>query len=1703
VAIQIVGPWQIATASNAIGSNQGVSSVHLKFMISQNVASASSIALLTRSTGSAWCNLTMVNAETSPASTKVHIQQVGQSNEIIYQGTIIPGQVYSVVWIWNGTGSAESIYLNRVLVASLTNSGNTETFTGTLSIGASLTDSPNQITITEVAVWDGYALSTTFGSDEVAGLLNGTVTPATTSTAATYYWTCQGTTGATPTVGDAGLLNSGTTTGSQYNLQTISGAGTAKYVADSTYTDPINVVATVTKNGLMSFLTTSVATGLVANVTAVSANPTVYVGGVQQTMLGPWWCNTSNEIPEVFYSFPPGTITSGSQTVTYTMPFGCFITAAGVSGEVTSPAAVTNSFGTLETVQGGLTSFTPNPTMKLGFNIGYPPMFYYFGYSFSMNARYRFGYPNQLSTSQYVLNPSTLELTTVATNTWFYYLYFDGSGNNVDNLSFPTPVGVHSIVFDDVNATSYASPSNPGNALLASLVATTTTTIGADLAFTVPGTGVGNVALLGTASVTHGSTAVTLTTAPRSQTAMTWKFSTDSSNGTYKVVSGSGLNWVISPAFGGSTNSGLTVTTSGSTYLRTVAANGTTVTVSYIVDFASVPNYTYGYNGNLEWYFKTATGNWSANDPASGTPTITNFWAFTPGDSLTTVYPGYSGPSPNASGNDRSDPYAISSTVRTWLTASNGNGPACLRFMEGLMNYGAAANYQTYAADVQQPNTWGWGTKAANNFTCSAMRYYNTDPTNGTYSWSSPKVYHPLLGFDGQDSGMGNDPTNYPQAGNYINLPSHGGQSDDGAFMWPSGNSNSVVEFVCSGPHGLRTGDYVYFTTNAAPPYPLFFPTDGHNPQTLTGNNVSVATGSTAIVFTNPVTLNAAEIITFDANASGTAYKVSSGSGTTYFIYPAYAGASSSTLNVTRTSAAGLYAGSGNIAVTGLDTFVFLSPDPINLGNTTASPSTLTRVNRMVGTSQIPLSASGTLSGTAAITHNTSVVTLTTAQYNQIGMSWVFSGDTTNTPYVVTKCTLSATAAVNTSSTSVTTSASVSGQIGQTWTFTGDSSGKTYVVTAGSGTSWTISPAYAGSTNLTTAAVSTSGGDVHWTIFGTYAGPTVTASTITSSMTFLAHASQGGTVLTYGFAANMAAQWPGCACWIPMGVYMSDACVQAIADEMAPYLLAGSTVILEQGLEHWNFPSFPTGWLNQYYATLMAYVPPNQVVNTYFTNPASPGVLNRDYAYVLTAAHIHDVFKAQIDTHNKGIQVIRMFGAFGADSVTAQNMVTFGQGTSTTPGITTPVPMGALCGASYESLPTQSGANTTLVSACDPTTALSGVTASVTNGSTTVTTTTSLSAGEIGQTWVLGSLSGTELYSVMSGSGTSWTISPAWQGSNSSGLAIYSSSLGGNLSVAQMHDIMRHILKYSSAPPSALVGNINVINANYSSPTGLPGQVAGKPGFYGYEWGFNAIDPYLRQQLEQDCDYHPEMANTLNAQFQMGQDAGMQLVNFFDIGGARQGAQLYASIFYQQQQYGTGSANVYSTIQGGPPTGAPNGGYGVSTDAYNESVKLPVIQQWFASANGVGAVTAAMTLTEGTDLGAFSSSMPQSSIVVTGGDDTGVMRANSVTLSIHVSPSRIPPNRSTPTITITLVGTVTNWTTGSAVSIQNSVAGTTTVTKSSWTYVSPTMSILSVTTGAGTGQFTVTIDGLVSPVINVRARNKGWFSGMSRRSRIA
>ena len=149
---------------------------------------------------------------------------------------------------------------------------------------------------------------------------------------------------------------------------------------------------------------------------------------------------------------------------------------------------------------------------------------------------------------------------TMTPNYTFYTFHVDLSqANGIDGNGYPTPPGIYSFVYDDVNA------NNPTKALKVWLGGNSNVGTGFDL-----------------------------------------------------ETGGPGLN-------------------TGSTFKRSVAANGTTVTASYNIQYTSFPNYTSGYNFAMIAYFQSPTGNWGADDSVTLTPTITNFWAFLPGDSLTTT----------------------------------------------------------------------------------------------------------------------------------------------------------------------------------------------------------------------------------------------------------------------------------------------------------------------------------------------------------------------------------------------------------------------------------------------------------------------------------------------------------------------------------------------------------------------------------------------------------------------------------------------------------------------------------------------------------------------------------------------------------------------------------------------------------------------------------------------------------------------------------------------------------------------------------------------------------------------------------------------------------------------------------------------------------------------------------------------------------
>jgi hypothetical protein len=69
---------------------------------------------------------------------------------------------------------------------------------------------------------------------------------------------------------------------------------------------------------------------------------------------------------------------------------------------------------------------------------------------------------------------------------------------------------------------------------------------------------------------------------------------------------------------------------------------------------------------------------------------------------------------------------------------------------------------------------------------------------------------------------------------------------------------------------------------------------------------------------------------------------------------------------------------------------------------------------------------------------------------------------------------------------------------------------------------------------------------------------------------------------------------------------------------------------------------------------------------------------------------------------------------------------------------------------------------------------------------------------------------------------------------------------------------------------------------------------------------------------------------------------------------------------------------------------------------------------------------------------------------------------------------------------VTLAGTSTTWSSGSAVSVVNSVAGTTSITAGAFTVSSATAATLAVTTGPGIGAWRIMIDGISGPTMTTQ-----------------
>ena len=174
---------------------------------------------------------------------------------------------------------------------------------------------------------------------------------------------------------------------------------------------------------------------------------------------------------------------------------------------------------------------------------------------------------------------------------------------------------------------------------------------------------------------------------------------------------------------------------------------------------------------------------------------------------------------------------------------------------------------------------------------------------------------------------------------------------------------------------------------------------------------------------------------------------------------------------------------------------------------------------------------------------------------------------------------------------------------------------------------------------------------------------------------------------------------------------------------------------------------------------------------------------------------------------------------------------------------------------------------------------------------------------------------------------------------------------------------------------------------------------------------------------------------------------------------------------------------VNFTEAGSPPVLPASGVTGFSISGTSASIASGTISTTTGtfSLSGTVLLTDTVLLSYLSSTGNVTDSAASPNAMATLSNHAVTNNSTQTAISFTVSPSTIPANHSGDTITLAITGSGTTFTSGSTVTVTNSLTGMTTVAKKStspWNRTSNTAATLIVHTGAGTGTFKITVDGV-------------------------
>jgi hypothetical protein len=390
-----------------------------------------------------WANVSFISSYTVNSATAITFSVAWYWPGGSYTNTAIDlavGVPYRIV-VTHAQG-AQTLYVNGSPTVFGTNAGNTESGTVPFGFGGGGGGTTQNVTLDDIAVWNGYALTQT----DVLSLLFGTATPSTLATPRTYEWTLAGTPGNPVVLNTGGLVCS--PSGPDINQVAYSGA--AAYAASMpafTVQTSLADAYVATSGKSIGFTYSSLSpgnkTGGQSLVSSLVTAPTLYKNG---TSVGPLIKPLiTGYHGMILFKMPSGVTASSTDTFAVTAPQGWLLTSDGPASSLTGPHTLHNYIG-----KSAVGTDTLTKTFKPGMNISWYGGNSYDACWYAKNMRVRAS-----NFSGATCTPDGYPTTLGSSPSGTYIMQSTGR-TSLDSTGCPAVVGSYAVRWDASDGTDFS-----------------------------------------------------------------------------------------------------------------------------------------------------------------------------------------------------------------------------------------------------------------------------------------------------------------------------------------------------------------------------------------------------------------------------------------------------------------------------------------------------------------------------------------------------------------------------------------------------------------------------------------------------------------------------------------------------------------------------------------------------------------------------------------------------------------------------------------------------------------------------------------------------------------------------------------------------------------------------------------------------------------------------------------------------------------------------------------------------------------------------------------------------------------------------------------------------------------------------------------------------------------------------------------------